>query len=627
MQAERELKRYIRLLRPGLLEPKAKANANLDRLIEKLKGAPHVREDLAVQLREVLAGSDFVTALTETGLTLESGLFSEIFKRLEYKVLPKFLDQKDILGYLRGIFDAESDASWLEQVDRRKFGELLEMILPGHEEVIENLAGQFFLSLEILSLRLAGLGYEPLVTHRLRERPQYQHAFLDVTREVHSLLTQDEVSLTGVTEALERCELAVQWIRSRHGVEGVSMALTYRLLKIRQVVRRMRLILKLNQAVLGEWTTEPARDLFFEIVLAELHRFELRPFLASNAELLAFQITEHTGKAGDHYIAKSRAEWWAMGRSAALGGAIVAVIAIFKVLAAHLSLAPLPEAFVYGLNYAVGFIIIHTCGATLATKQPAMTASTLAVALDERGAGNSEIDGVADVIVRTVRSQMIALAGNFLIAFPVAILLSWPLGLAGWPLMGPVKAWATLDSLHGLKSPSFFYAAVAGVCLFVSGLLAGFADNWFVFNNVGSRLKQSPLLPRFVGSKNLDRAIHTIDHNIGSWVGNITLGFLLGSMGALGSILGLPLDIRHITFASANFGMALANLKFAVPIGTLIAIAASVLGMGLINLAVSFSLTMFVVVRSRQIRFSKTPLLLKTLGRRFIRRPKDFFLP
>ncbi len=626
MHAARELKRYVRLLRPGLLEPAGVANANLARLIGKLKDSPQICAELASTLREVLLASDFTTALTETGLTLESGLLSEVFKRLEHKFLPKLIDQQDILGYLRRIFDAERDARWLEKVDRRLFAEFLELILPRHEEVIEQLSGQFFMSLEILGLRLAGLGYEPVVTHRLRKRPDFQHAFMDVTRHVHALTSQNKDSFAHVCEALDRCEHAVQWIRSRRGLEGVSMALTYRLLKIQQVIRRMRMVLSLNQAALGEWTTEPARDLFFEITLAEIRRFEFRQFLASNVELLAFQITEHTGKAGEHYITLNRAEWWAMGRSAALGGALVAVIAIVKITASRLHLAPAPEALLYGLIYAIGFIVVHICGATLATKQPAMTASTLAATLDESAHGHSQIEGVAEVIVRTVRSQMVALWGNFVVAFPVAVILCWVLLELGWPLMTPGKAQATLDSLHGLKSLSFAYAALAGVCLFASGLLAGFADNWFVFNKVGSRLKQSALLPRLVGSGNLDRAIHTIDHNLGFWVGNISLGFLLGSMGALGSILGLPLDIRHITFASAQFGAALLSLKFAVPLATVGAIALSIFVMGLINLVVSFSLTMYVVSRSRKIRFSKTPLLLKFLALRFVRRPLDFFI-
>lgn len=168
---------------------------------------------------------------------------------------------------------------------------------------------------------------------------------------------------------------------------------------------------------------------------------------------------------------------------------------------------------------------------------------------------------------------------------------------------------------------------MAGVCLFVSGLLAGFADNWFVFNSVGLRLKQSPLLEKIVGRRNLDRAIHHIDHNLGFWVGNISLGFFLGAASAVGTITGLPVDIRHITFSSAQFGAAMASLRFNVPGSTVAMVAISIFMFGLINLTVSFSLTLFVTMKSRRIRFSQTPQLFKLLGKKLLTRPLDFVLP
>jgi site-specific recombinase len=266
-------------------------------------------------------------------------------------------------------------------------------------------------------------------------------------------------------------------------------------------------------------------------------------------------------------------------------------------------------------------------GATLATKQPAMTASTLAATLDESAASHSAMEALAEVIVRTVRSQLAALFGNFLFAFPTALLIAAPFTYGGVPLMSQATAHHYLESLHGLHSLSFLYAALAGVCLFVAGLLAGVADNWFVFNHVGSRLRHSEVLRKMVGAHNLDRAIQTIDHNLGFWVGNMALGFFLGCMPALGAMTGLPLDIRHITFSSAQFGASLMSLQFHVPLMTSLAVAATVFLIGLINLAVSFSLTLFVVVKSRRIRFSQTPLLLRKLGRRLRQRPLEFFIP
>jgi site-specific recombinase len=542
--------------------------------------------------------------------------------------LPKPVENSDILSFLSRVFDAQSDVAWLARIDRARFGQFLILVLPPKEQLIEALAPQFFMSLEILSLRLAGLGYDPVITQRLKSRREYQSAFMDVPRNVHALLdVKGEDAIPSIREALRRCSSAMVWVRSRRGVDGVSLAMTYHVMKIQQVVQRVELLLELTEATLGTWKPQPALDLFFEVLQAELGRFNIRRFLGENLELLAFQITEHTGKTGEHYITRGRREWKLMFRSAAIGGAIVGVLAPIKIVISHWHLPLAIEALSYSLLYSVGFLAIHSVGGTLATKQPAMTASTLAASLDEATSSEQAMDQLADVIVCTIRTQLVALAGNFLVAFPVAVLLTLPFTLIHFPLMNHEKALSVIASLHPFKSLSFFYAAVAGVGLCLAGLLAGFADNWFVFNHVGSRLINSPVLRRFVSEHNLDRSIHTIDHNLGLWVGNVALGFYLGSITSLGTIFGLPIDIRHITFSSAQFGSALATLNFEQPWPMIVIITLSVMVMGLINLLVSFSLTLFLVVKSRKIRFAQTPELVRRLRARLRRNPFEFLYP
>lgn len=631
VQLERELKRFVRQIRPGLIGATSNANVNLAQLIEDLKTIPAARDDLTRHFKEMLTSRDFIQALTETGLTLEQGVFAEVYKRVEYKFLPKAHDHNDILALISRVFDSKStDANWLEKIDRELFGEFLQLILPSHEELIEPLAPQLLLSLEILALRLAGLGYDPLVTHRLKGRREFQYSFMEVTRHVHNLIDgkgSAETSIKPIRESLKYCSMAVNWIRSRRAIDGASLGLTYRLMKIQQIIHRMEQLLDLMDTIFGNWKPKPAVDLFMEITLAEIQRFNLSRFLGHNVEMLAYQVTEHTGKTGEHYITKTRDEWVDMFRSAAVGGVIVAMLAVLKILISKLGLPPVPEGLAYGTLYATGFVFILYVGGTLATKQPAMTASTLAQALDEATTSKQAMENLSEVLVRTSRSQFAALLGNYMVAFPAAVIFCLPFYVAHHDLMSPEKATHLLEDLHPFKTLSFWYAAVAGIGLFASGLLAGFADNWFVFNNVGFRLRQSDLLKRIVGAHNLDRAIAAIDNNLGFWIGNISLGFYLGMTGVIGKISGLPLDTRHITFSTATFGAALANLKFQYPLSLIAMIAVTTFICGLINLSVSFSLSLFVAVKSRRIKFSQTPELLGLLGKKFRERPTEFFLP
>ncbi|HGO7028620.1 TPA: recombinase, partial [Neisseria meningitidis] len=74
-------------------------------------------------------------------------------------------------------------------------------------------------------------------------------------------------------------------------------------------------------------------------------------------------------------------------------------------------------------------------------------------------------------------------------------------------------------------------------------------------------------------------------------------GMLLGMTGYFGHLLGLPLDIRHVAFSSANLGYAAVSGN--VGLGTFVLGIFSVLAIGLVNLCVSFSLALFVALRSR----------------------------
>ncbi len=102
---------------------------------------------------------------------------------------------------------------------------------------------------------------------------------------------------------------------------------------------------------------------------------------------------------------------------------------------------------------------------------------------------------------------------------------------------------------------------------------------------------------------------------------------MLGSMGTIGLLFGLPLDIRHIAFASANFAYALVALDFALPWQEYAWGALGVALIGLTNLAVSFALALWVALRARDTAFGRTRELMGVLWRRFISAPGRFFLP
>jgi site-specific recombinase len=73
------------------------------------------------------------------------------------------------------------------------------------------------------------------------------------------------------------------------------------------------------------------------------------------------------------------------------------------------------HAFLYSMNYAMGFVMIYLMGFTLATKQPAMTAATMTKVLSEEGNGQRDNTEFAHLVSKLFRSQFIAFVGNVLL--------------------------------------------------------------------------------------------------------------------------------------------------------------------------------------------------------------------
>jgi site-specific recombinase len=303
-------------------------------------------------------------------------------------------------------------------------------------------------------------------------------------------------------------------------------------------------------------------------------------------------------------------------------------MALLKLLISRLDLPLLWEGVAFSLNYGLGFMLIHVLHLTIATKQPAMTAATLAGALDGRDSRESRLDALTELAAEVSRTQWISIAGNvaitMLTAFAIALTAAQFLG---WDAAAPEKAAHLLHDLHPWKSLALLHAAIAGVYLFLSGLISGFSDNRALYHRVPQRLRRVKWLRALLGEARLARFASYVEHNFGALAGNFLFGCMLGFTPVVGELLGAPLDIRHVAFASANLAYGLVGLQFAVTPGTIVVSVAGVLLIGLVNLMVSFSLALKVALRSRGIGREQTEGLWPRVLRRFLARPRDFFWP
>ena len=95
--------------------------------------------------------------------------------------------------------------------------------------------------------------------------------------------------------------------------------------------------------------------------------------------------------------------------------------------------------------------------------------------------------------------------------------------------------------------------------------------------------------------------------------------------GYIGQLIGLPLDIRHVAFSSANLGYAAVSGNIGIISFTLGIL--NILAIGLINLCVSFSLALFVALRARGTKISSIRNLIKSLWNQIKSNPVILFFP
>jgi site-specific recombinase len=197
----------------------------------------------------------------------------------------------------------------------------------------------------------------------------------------------------------------------------------------------------------------------------------------------------------------------------------------------------------------------------------------------------------------------------------------------GHPVADEKEANYLLGQLRPFAGLTLVYAAIAGVWLFVSGLVTGYFDNLATYTRVGERVAHLRWLTARVGSERAKTCGAFVDQNLGSVMGNYLFGWMLGMTGAVGVVLGLPIDIRHIAFSAVNFIYALAGLNYNVPTGTLVECSLGVALIGLTNLAVSFTLALYVALRSHGASVGAVPRLFGHVALRVIKQPLRLLVP
>ena len=611
-------------------------------LIELLEADAGKRQQARRAMADLLTSRRLVSFLSDSGILPPTGFFSEATRIVSDRLLPEIPDPKEFRDALRQILHKPSDWVWLNQIPMENSVRFWKTLAPDSElepHQKQQLFDQFIEAMLVLAYRISGLDLDQEFRRLGDSLTGYSAAFRAVAGEAQRIADAwraavaageaPEMDERHLLVLIDQCSTVIDKAHRASMRVGTSLSLSFALRRAKQSVRRLEML----AALLGARGRDNAREeairnwaaIVRRAVYSENQRNSLSQHVSRGVSLLALRVTDNAAKSGEHYITETRSAYFGMWRSAMGAGVIIAILALLKIFTSKLELALIGYAFFYSMIYGLGFALIYMLHLTIATKQPAMTAQTIASFIGEAERGRQEeLDRLVDLIAAVTRSQIAAIIGNVAIALPTAMAvgLAWQF-LAGHPMLDPGKGAhliADLDPL-GWALP---HAAIAGVFLFFSGIISGYFDNLASYAHIGERVARLRWLKAMIGSERAARTGAYVDANLGGISGNFLFGCMLGSAGTIGIILGLPIDIRHIAFASANLGYALTAFGFELPVATLLWASLGVALIGLVNLGVSFSLALWMALRARDVAFTQTRGLLRALWKRLYANPRSF---
>jgi site-specific recombinase len=628
---------FFSVIRPA--RGKRNAAANLAAVTKALQERPILLHNLQHAILSQLVRADLSSALMESGIPLARGFWQEFFGRLRHKLLPPLQPENDFLFVLNRVFFRNHDYLWVEDIPRADWIAFFETLGLSLHIDDRRILRQLLLSLNTLSFQVAQLGLEKEVLHYIPEQYRDDNPFVQQSYLIHELekILSGEGDLHAaliviaekIGQTIGWCHECIDHVRENHTQQGASLHQTYMLLLLANRLERISILVDLLDRD-HRFDTGRFVELFRMLIRNENRKNSILEFMSQSLGYLAYQIAEHKGAKGSKYITSTWTEYRAMLRSAMGGGAWICLVVLIKNLLTKLPMAIFWHGFAYSVNYSLGFILIEETHTTLATKQPAFTASAVASSLDTRkNAHQPNLYNLAVTVAKVSRSQIASFAGNLIIVFPGVWFLAWGYEkVIGHKLVSGAPALKMLMDQHPWQSLSLLYACNTGVFLFLSGIIAGYVQNKIRYGHIGRRLQTHPILRLSVPAERLRRLSIYVENHAGSLIGNICLGFFLGMAGFIGEIFGIRFDIRHITISAGNTSLAVYGLGFRnLNPWYLATVFGGVLGIGFLNFLVSFSLAFIVAARSRGVRLREYPEFLGILWRYFKSNPLDFVRP
>jgi site-specific recombinase len=589
---------------------------------------------------------DFSALLADFGFAPRAAFLSALAARVHRKIVPKTPETNNAAELFELVFHKPSDARWLADIDQStlaRIGCLLS--IPSNRDHkdgdiaydVTHWESALLDSITYCSSQIRASGFSSDLRLKQNDANTTYRAFHNLAGDVQAFKSAYlnrfnqpidlAVCASNLSETLEFCRLNASSVYSHLQEYGVSIGIVFQVRQLRERIVRLKDLIDCLLADSPRSNEVSTARLLSRLASQISEMSSIRALLSANTSMLAAKITKQSAETGERYITRDASQFRSMLAKAIGGGAIVSLTTWAKLALVGTVASVFWDGFLSSLNYAISFIVIQLLHLTLATKQPAMTAATIAAKLNNlthAGGLHEFVDEVANV----VRSQVIAVFGNLLMVVPCVVLIN--LGMeyfANSTMLDPTKANQIFADLS-IFGPSILFAMFTGLILFASSLIAGWVENWFVLNRIESALRFNPRISHLLGATRADRWACFWRNNISGIAACVSLALMLGLIPAFATFFGIGIQARHVTLSAGQLAAAASTFGvdvFAIPAFWFATLSVPVIGLA--NIGVSFYCSFRLAVKANSVNRVDQIKIRKAVFQRLSARPSSFLWP
>jgi site-specific recombinase len=596
-------------------------------LVQMMDRNPEWREKTGKVIANTLLDSKLTRLFSECGVASSTTITHEFMRRFLRVFLPSFSDDQERSGKeaFSQIFYEDQDAVWVNALPAEVWRELVTMLAPyiQVEKVRHKIAFEMFEASLILSMKCGSIMVREDFSVRAPELGALaNHPALNLQNELLKI-QEGKHELKALESYLEQLDAVSTIVRNHLEKYGVSIDLVFQRECLKQYIIRIRYLTYAAETLSGRRSQAlmdscgDVQTLFIELVAGSAMDQDFSHLIRKNLSLVSKKVVDFTGSTGDHYIARTPLEMKKLFWGAVGGGVITAFAVQIKYGIDRTSWPIFLDFYYASINYCIAFLVIHFLHFTLATKQPSMTAATLANKIHTRSASGKDDEDLALEIKRLFRSQAWSIFGNLIAVIPGCVLIDQVWSFAtGHHFYSDHEAEHLIQSVSPWRSGAVLYAAMTGGLLWLGGISSGWIENAAVYHRIPKLIENHKVLRKFLGVKITTALSKAFLKNVAGVTSSISLGILLGAWPMIGRFFGLPFDIRHVTFSAGSTAGAISSLGashlnaldwFEVILGISL--------IGAFNLLISFLLAVAVAVKAKEIPIMRAIAVLRRLSR------------